>query len=149
MKLDLAQYREVAAFAQFGSDLDAATQAFLNRGVRLTELLKQGQYGKHRNDSPLSVGTHFMSHSVSFCKVPMAIEDQVCVLFAGVRGYLDKLEVSKITVFEQAFLAHLHSSQKELLATIRSEGKLSDETIDKLKKVTSSFLETYLQAAAA
>lgn len=125
MKLDLAQYREVAAFAQFGSDLDAATQAFLNRGVRLTELLKQGQY------------------------VPMAIEDQVCVLFAGVRGYLDKLEVSKITVFEQAFLAHLHSSQKELLATIRSEGKLSDETIDKLKKVTSSFLETYLQAAAA
>ncbi|KAL5481991.1 hypothetical protein EMCRGX_G022269 [Ephydatia muelleri] len=123
MKLDLAQYREVAAFAQFGSDLDAATQAFLNRGVRLTELLKQGQY------------------------VPMAIEDQVCILFAGVRGYLDKLDVSKITVFEQAFLAHLHSSQKELLTTIRSEGKLSDETIDKLKKVTSSFLETYLQAA--
>lgn len=77
----------------------------------------------------------------------MAIEDQVCILFAGVRGYLDKLDVSKITVFEQAFLAHLHSSQKELLTTIRSEGKLSDETIDKLKKVTSSFLETYLQAA--
>lgn len=76
----------------------------------------------------------------------MAIEDQVCVLFAGVRGYLDKLEVSKITAFEQAFLAHLRSSQKDLLTTIRNEGKLSDDTIDKLKKVTSSFMETYLQA---
>ena len=69
MKLDLAQYREVAAFAQFGSDLDAATQQLLSRGERLTELLKQGQY------------------------VPMPIEDQVVVIFAGVRGYLDKVRV--------------------------------------------------------
>merc|ERR1712130_1041844 len=72
MKLELAQYREVAAFAQFGSDLDAATQQLLNRGVRLTELLKQGQY------------------------VPMPIEDQVAVIYCGVRGFLDKVEPSKI-----------------------------------------------------
>merc|ERR1711948_176519 len=73
MKLELAQYREVAAFAQFGSDLDAATQQLLNRGVRLTELLKQGQY------------------------VPMPIEDQVAVIYCGVRGFLDKVDPSKIT----------------------------------------------------
>uniref|UniRef100_F6XK18 ATP synthase subunit alpha n=1 Tax=Xenopus tropicalis TaxID=8364 RepID=F6XK18_XENTR len=85
MKLELAQYREVAAFAQFGSDLDAATQQLLNRGVRLTELLKQGQY------------------------VPMAIEEQVTVIYAGVRGHLDKMEPSKITKFENAFLAHVKS----------------------------------------
>lgn len=79
MKLELAQYREVAAFAQFGSDLDAATQQLLNRGVRLTELLKQGQY------------------------VPMAIEEQVTVIYCGVRGHLDKVDPSKITVFEKEF----------------------------------------------
>merc|ERR1711965_758047 len=75
MKLELAQYREVAAFAQFGSDLDAATQSLLNRGVRLTELLKQGQY------------------------VPMPSEEQVCVLYAGVRGYLDKVQTNEIGLF--------------------------------------------------
>uniref|UniRef100_A0A3Q3SJK6 ATP synthase subunit alpha n=1 Tax=Mastacembelus armatus TaxID=205130 RepID=A0A3Q3SJK6_9TELE len=80
MKLELAQYREVAAFAQFGSDLDAATQQLLNRGVRLTELLKQGQYS------------------------PMAIEEQVAVIYAGVRGHLDKMEPSKITKFEKLCL---------------------------------------------
>lgn len=83
MKLELAQYREVAAFAQFGSDLDAATQQLLNRGVRLTELLKQGQY------------------------VPMAIEEQVAVIYCGVRGHLDKLDPSKITGFEKEFLQHI------------------------------------------
>ncbi|PWS23094.1 F0F1 ATP synthase subunit alpha, partial [Enterococcus faecium] len=87
MKLELAQYREVAAFAQFGSDLDAATQQLLNRGVRLTELLKQGQYS------------------------PMAIEEQVTVIYAGVRGHLDKMEPSKITKFEKAFLQHILSQQ--------------------------------------
>merc|ERR1711915_289979 len=81
MKLELAQYREVAAFAQFGSDLDAATQALLNRGVRLTELLKQGQY------------------------VPMDIAEQVAIIYCGVRGHLDKLEPSKVTKFEQEFMA--------------------------------------------
>jgi len=83
MKLELAQYREVAAFAQFGSDLDAATQQLLNRGVRLTELLKQGQY------------------------VPMAIQEQVAVIYCGVRGYLDKIDPSKITEFESGFLEHI------------------------------------------
>jgi F-type H+-transporting ATPase subunit alpha len=116
MKLELAQYREVAAFAQFGSDLDAATQQLLNRGVRLTELLKQGQY------------------------VPMAVEEQVCVIYAGVKGYLDKVDPAKITTFEQKFLAHLKSSQQELLATIRKDGKITDETDAKLKNVVKSFL---------
>jgi F-type H+-transporting ATPase subunit alpha len=116
MKLELAQYREVAAFAQFGSDLDAATQQLLNRGVRLTELLKQGQY------------------------VPMAVEEQVCVIYAGVKGYLDKIDPAKITTFEQKFLAHLKSSQQELLATVRKDGKITDETDAKLKEVVKSFL---------
>uniref|UniRef100_A0A8D0J855 ATP synthase subunit alpha n=2 Tax=Laurasiatheria TaxID=314145 RepID=A0A8D0J855_PIG len=115
MKLELAQYREVAAFAQFGSDLDAATQQLLSRGVRLTELLKQGQYA------------------------PMAIEEQVAVIYAGVRGYLDKLEPSKITKFENAFLSHVISQHQALLGKIRSkshlllfsnraDGKISEET---------------------
>merc|ERR1712151_741002 len=85
MKLELAQYREVAAFAQFGSDLDAATQALLNRGVRLTELLKQGQY------------------------VPMDIAEQVAVIFAGVRGHLDKLDPARVTAFEEAFVKHVRT----------------------------------------
>ncbi|XP_053887839.1 ATP synthase subunit alpha, mitochondrial [Malaclemys terrapin pileata] len=119
MKLELAQYREVAAFAQFGSDLDAATQQLLNRGVRLTELLKQGQYS------------------------PMAIEEQVAVIYAGVRGYLDKLEPSKITKFESAFLAHILSQQQTLLATIRTDGKISEQTDAKLKEVVTNFLATF------
>jgi F-type H+-transporting ATPase subunit alpha len=123
MKLELAQYREVAAFAQFGSDLDAATQALLNRGVRLTELLKQGQY------------------------VPMAIEEQVAVIYAGVRGHLDKVDPSLITTFEGAFLEYLRSSQKDLLETIRKEGQLSNETDQKLKDVVLSFMETFSSTA--
>merc|ERR1719415_219465 len=101
MKLELAQYREVAAFAQFGSDLDAATQALLKRGVRLTELLKQGQY------------------------VPMAAADQVAIIYAGVRGHLDNLDPSRITAFEEAFVKHIRSGQQEVLNTIKSEGKIS------------------------
>lgn len=116
MKLDLAQYREVAAFAQFGSDLDAATQALLNKGVRLTELLKQGQY------------------------VPMAVEEQVCVIYAGVKGHLDKIDPSKITDFESKFLEHLISSQQDLLKVVREDGKLTEATEAKLKKVTFDFL---------
>ncbi|ESO06585.1 hypothetical protein HELRODRAFT_184942 [Helobdella robusta] len=116
MKLDLAQYREVAAFAQFGSDLDAATQALLNKGVRLTELLKQGQY------------------------CPMAVEEQVCVIYAGVRGHLDKVDPSRITAFEVKFLEHLRSSQQDLLKAIREAGKLTDETDAQLKKVVIDFL---------
>merc|ERR1712210_312445 len=98
LKLELAQYREVAAFAQFGSDLDAATQHLLNRGSRLTELLKQGQY------------------------VPMPIEDQVAVIFCGVRGFLDKIDPAKITEFEKQFLAHVKGTHQGLLDQIRTDG---------------------------
>ncbi|XP_043937850.1 ATP synthase subunit alpha, mitochondrial isoform X1 [Protopterus annectens] len=119
MKLELAQYREVAAFAQFGSDLDAATQQLLNRGVRLTELLKQGQYA------------------------PMAIEEQVAVIYAGVRGHLDKVEPSKITSFEKAFLPHIRSQYQPLLDTIRTEGKINEEVEAKLKEIVTNFLATF------
>ncbi|XP_014208972.1 ATP synthase subunit alpha, mitochondrial [Copidosoma floridanum] len=116
MKLELAQYREVAAFAQFGSDLDAATQQLLNRGVRLTELLKQGQY------------------------VPMAIEEQVAVIYCGVRGYLDKMDPTKITAFEKEFLAHIKSTQQDLLATIAKENIISESSDATLKKIVTDFL---------
>jgi len=116
MKLELAQYREVAAFAQFGSDLDAATQQLLNRGVRLTELLKQGQY------------------------TPMAVEEQVAVIFAGVRGHLDKTDPARITTFEKEFLAHLRASQQEVLKTIREAGQIDPNTEAQLKKIVTDFL---------
>ncbi|XP_017267954.1 ATP synthase subunit alpha, mitochondrial-like [Kryptolebias marmoratus] len=119
MKLELAQYREVAAFAQFGSDLDAATQQLLNRGVRLTELLKQGQYS------------------------PMAIEEQVAVIYAGVRGHLDKMEPSKITKFEKAFLHHILSQQQDLLSSIKADGKISEASDAKLKQVVLNFLSSF------
>ncbi|CAG9859485.1 unnamed protein product [Phyllotreta striolata] len=119
MKLELAQYREVAAFAQFGSDLDAATQQLLNRGVRLTELLKQGQY------------------------VPMAIEEQVAIIYCGVRGHLDKVDPSKITVFEKQFSEHIKTSHKNILESIAKEGKITDETDAALKKVVQDFLASF------
>jgi F-type H+-transporting ATPase subunit alpha len=119
MKLELAQYREVAAFAQFGSDLDASTQQLLNRGVRLTELLKQGQY------------------------VPMAIEEQVAVIYCGVRGHLDKLDPTKITTFEKEFLQHIKTSHTDVLKSIAAEGKLSEDTDAKLKKIVNDFLATF------
>uniref|UniRef100_I3JKV4 ATP synthase subunit alpha n=2 Tax=Oreochromis TaxID=8139 RepID=I3JKV4_ORENI len=119
MKLELAQYREVAAFAQFGSDLDAATQQLLNRGVRLTELLKQGQYS------------------------PMAIEEQVAVIYAGVRGHLDKMEPSKITKFEKAFLQHILSQHQDLLANIKADGKISEASDAKLKQIVLNFLSSF------
>ncbi|XP_031563772.1 ATP synthase subunit alpha, mitochondrial-like [Actinia tenebrosa] len=119
MKLELAQYREVAAFAQFGSDLDAATQALLNRGVRLTELLKQGQY------------------------VPMDIAEQVAVIYAGVRGHLDKIDPAKITKFEQAYLSHIRSTQQDLLTSIYNEGQISEANDAKLKQVVTDFLSAF------
>lgn len=119
MKLELAQYREVAAFAQFGSDLDASTQQLLNRGVRLTELLKQGQY------------------------VPMAIEEQVAVIYCGVRGHLDKLDPSKITKFEQEFMAMIKTSHQDILTTIAKEGHITPETDAKLKKIVTDFIATF------
>lgn len=111
MKLELAQYREVAAFAQFGSDLDAATQQLLNRGVRLTELLKQGQYGKAKIlilCAYMFVSVwHIFTFGMTLSSVPMAIEEQVAVIYCGVRGYLDKMDPAKITGFEKEFLAHI------------------------------------------
>jgi len=119
MKLELAQYREVAAFAQFGSDLDASTQQLLNRGVRLTELLKQGQY------------------------VPMAIEEQVAVIYCGVRGHLDKLDPAKITKFEQEFMAMIKTSHQDILDAIASSGSISPENDAKLKQIVTDFLATF------
>ena len=119
-KLELAQFREKEAFAQFGSDLDAATQALLARGARLTELLKQAQYS------------------------PLAMEEQVVVLFAGVKGYLDKVDVDRVTAFQIELLSKVRSSDKEILDAIRSEQKISDSTEEKLNKLLESFVKTFV-----
>jgi len=119
MKLELAQYREVAAFAQFGSDLDAATQQLLNRGVRLAELLKQGQY------------------------VPMPIQDQVAVIYCGVRGFLDKVDPAKITAFEAAFLEHVKGSHQAVLDQIKADGTLSAESDKKLNEIVKAFMASW------
>jgi len=119
LKLELAQYREVAAFAQFGSDLDAATQFLLNRGARLTELLKQRQYS------------------------PLPTEHQVSIIYCGVRGYLDKLEVSKILEFEKQFLPYMTKNHADVLEDIRSKEKISEETDAKLKQIVPKFMETF------
>ena len=119
IKGELAQYREMAAFAQFGSDLDAATQRLLNRGARLTELLKQPQFS------------------------PLKTEEQVAVIYAGVKGYLDKLAVSQVGKFEQGLLAHMRSEGKEVLDAIRTEQKLTDEIEDKLKAQIDAYAKTF------
>ncbi len=115
MKGELAQYREMAAFAQFGSDLDAATQRMLGRGERLTELLKQPEFS------------------------PLSMEEQVCVIFAGTRGYLDKIPARDVGRYEADLLRHLHADKADLLATIRKEQKLSDDTEAKLKSTVETF----------
>ncbi len=119
IKLDLAQYREMAAFAQFGSDLDASTQRLLARGERLTELLKQAQYQ------------------------PMPVEEQVISIFAGVNGYLDKVDVNKIGAFEEQLLTEIRSKHEGILTTIRDSGDLSDDTQEKLKGVLDGFAKTF------
>jgi len=119
LKLELAQYREVAAFAQFGSDLDASTQFLLNRGARLTELLKQPQYN------------------------PLPNEQQVSIIYAGVRGFLDKLEISKILEFERQFIPYLTANHSDILTDIKTKERITDETDAKLKKVIPKFLETF------
>ena len=119
IKGELAQYREMAAFAQFGSDLDAATQRLLNRGARLTELLKQPQFS------------------------PLKTEEQVAVIFAGVNGYLDKLPLAKVGPFEQGLLAHLHSEGKDVLDGIRTEKALSDDLRGKLKAQIDAFAKNF------
>ena len=123
LRLDLAQYRELAAFAQFGSDLDKSTQAQLNRGKRLTEMLKQGQYK------------------------PISMERQVIMIFAGTNGYLDNVEASEVVKLEAALERHLDLHGKELLEEVRSGGKLSDAMQDKIKKFLDEFLQDFGVAA--
>ena len=119
LKLFLAQYREVAAFAQFGSDLDAATKQTLSRGERLTELLKQKQYS------------------------PMAVNEMVPLIFAGVNGHLDKVPVNKVLAWEADFLAHLKSDQQEMLQQIDREGSLSKDLEAQLKEVVVNFTKSF------
>ncbi len=119
IKLELAQYREMAAFAQFASDMDSSTRQLLERGARLTELLKQAQYS------------------------PMPIEEQVVVLFAGVNGYLDKVALSDIGRFESGLLDTMRGSGKTILDTIRDEKKISDETEIKLKDAVDTFAKSF------
>jgi F-type H+-transporting ATPase subunit alpha len=119
VKLELAQYREMAAFAQFASDMDASTRALLERGARLTELLKQPQYS------------------------PMKVEEQVAVIYAGVKGYLDSVEVGDIGRFEAGLLEHLRSAAADVLDTIRDEQKLSDDTEAKLKAALEAYGKSF------
>ena len=116
VKLELAQYREMAAFAQFGSDLDAATQAMLNRGARLTELMKQPQYS------------------------PLTNAEIVCVIYAGTKGYLDKVAVKDVGRFEEGLLAHLRQKNADLLAEITdTDPKIKGEIEDKIKAALNAF----------
>ncbi len=119
MKGELAQYREMAAFAKFGSDLDAATQRLLNRGARLTELLKQPQYS------------------------PLLMEEQVIVIYAGTRGYLDKVPLADVTRYEKELLAHIRGSEAALLKKIRDEKAISDEIEAEIKKTLDSFTSKF------
>ncbi|HIJ63351.1 MAG TPA: F0F1 ATP synthase subunit alpha, partial [Rhodospirillaceae bacterium] len=120
IKLELAQYREMAAFAQFASDLDPATQKLLNRGARLTELLKQPQFS------------------------PMAVEDEVVSIYAGVRGYLDKLAVGDVGRFESSLLSDMRAKQPDLLTTIATEKQISPATEEKLKAFLDAFAKTFV-----
>lgn len=115
IKGELAQYREMAAFAQFGSDLDASTQKLLARGERLTELLKQNQYS------------------------PLQVEEQVCVIYAGTRGYLDDILTADVRRYEQALLTHLHAEHGSLLSDIASQQTLSEDIEKRLKKALDNF----------
>ena len=119
IKLELAQYREMAAFAQFGSDLDAATQRLLNRGARLTELLKQDQFS------------------------PMAVEEQVVSIFSGVRGYLDGIEIADVNRFEREFLGEMRSSHGALLEQIRTSQEMSDESDKALTAILDEFSKKF------
>ena len=120
IKLELAQYREMAAFSQFASDLDPATQRLLARGARLTELLKQPQF------------------------TPMAVEEQVISIFAGTRGYLDKIEVANIGRFEQSMLSEIKARKPEILKAVREQRELSSATEEQLKSFLDDFAKTFV-----
>ncbi|MBF0248679.1 MAG: F0F1 ATP synthase subunit alpha, partial [Alphaproteobacteria bacterium] len=119
IKLELAQYREMAAFAQFASDLDPATQKLLARGARLTELLKQPQY------------------------TPLPVEEQVCIIFSGVKGYLDNIPIKEVTAYEHALLGELRTKGASILATVRAEKALSEDTTAKLAKFIADFTKSF------
>ena len=119
IKGELAQYREMAAFAQFGSDLDAVTQRLLNRGARLTELLKQPQFS------------------------PLKMEEQVCVIYAGVNGYLDALPVARVRAYEDGLLGLLHTSHADMLAEIAKSKDLSDANAAKLKDIVTAYTKSF------
>ena len=120
IKLELAQYREMAAFSQFASDLDPATQRLLARGARLTELLKQPQF------------------------TPMAVEEQVVSIFAGTRGYLDKVEVANIGRFEQSMLSEIKARKPEILKAIREQREISSAAEEQLKGFLDNFAKTFV-----
>ncbi|QKG70312.1 F0F1 ATP synthase subunit alpha [Erythrobacter mangrovi] len=119
MKLDLAQYREMAAFAQFGSDLDAATQKLLNRGARLTELLKQRQFS------------------------PMPVEEQVVSIFAGTNGYLDPIPTDRVTAYEEQMLSYMRAEHGAVLAEIRDTGKFEDDVKGKVVAALDTFAKQF------
>ena len=119
MKLDLAQYREMAAFAQFGSDLDAATQKLLNRGARLTQLLKQKQFS------------------------PMPVEEQVVSIYAGTNGFLDAVAVDRVTDYEEQMLSFMRHEHGETLKAIRDTGKFEDDVRDKVKAALETFAKQF------
>ena len=119
IKGELAQYREMAAFAQFGSDLDATTQRLLARGERLTELLKQPQFS------------------------PLKVEEQVCSIYAAVNGYLDNIDVDKISSYEKGLLELINSSNKDILAEIQKELQISEKTEKKLVTVIDSYTKSF------
>jgi F-type H+-transporting ATPase subunit alpha len=119
IKLELAQYREMAAFAQFGSDLDASTQRLLNRGARLTELLKQPQFA------------------------PLPFEEQTVSIFAGTNGYLDTVAVQDVVRYEAAMLSYMRSDHADTLAAIRDSRDLGDDAKGKVKAALDSFAKTF------
>jgi F-type H+-transporting ATPase subunit alpha len=119
IKLELAQYREMAAFAQFGSDLDASTQRLLNRGARLTELLKQPQFQ------------------------PLPFEEQVVSIFAGTNGYIDSIPVGDVVRYEAGMLADMRANHQDVLKAIRDSKDLADDTKANLKSALDQFAKTF------
>jgi F-type H+-transporting ATPase subunit alpha len=124
VKLDLAQFRELQAFSQFGSDLDASTKKLIDRGQRITELLKQDQYST------------------------LQMEEEVAVLYAGVNGYIDNLEVKQLKEFEQSLLRILRGKEKKILDSIRKEQKIIEDTEKKLKSVLDKLIGEMTNKAA-
>ena len=122
VKLELAQYREMAAFAQFASDLDASTKQLLDRGARLVEILKQGQYS------------------------PLTVPEQVVSIYAGVRGYLDKIAVSDVVRFESEVMSEVRTNHSDLLESLANEKELSKDNDEKLKSILDGFVDKFLNS---